>query len=195
MSLTSYQQAVLQEMGITVWVTKKAYEEQKSDSTVAQVNNGAALTQTSQAQVTERSQAKPITQEEKQSKLAQLRAQMGGGAKSETKPDKPAVKASVSAPSNAQAHSSPAKPKNVPLSPEGVPLSAEQREQAALWLSDLQLACVQLGLPSTLVASVMISTALKVDEHAIILPAAPLSLNKKQKRALWQALINFAQTR
>lgn len=77
MSLTSYQQAVLQEMGITVWVTKKAYEEQKSDSTVAEVNNRAALIQASQAQVTERSQAKPITQKEKQSKLAQLRAQMG----------------------------------------------------------------------------------------------------------------------
>ena len=195
MSLTSYQQAVLQEMGITVWVTRKAYEEQKSDSTVEQEGNGAALSQPAQTQVTERSQAKPITQEEKQSKLAQLRAQMGGGAKSETKPDKSAVKTSVSAPSNEPVHSRPATPKNVPLSPEGVPLSAQQREQAALWLSDLQLACVQLGLPSTLVDSVMISTALKVDEHAIILPTAPLSLDKKQKRALWQALISFAQTR
>ncbi|GMM67910.1 hypothetical protein MTsDn1_12050 [Alteromonas sp. MTD1] len=195
MSLTSYQQAVLQEMGITVWVTRKAYEEQKSDSTVEQEGNGAALSQPAQTQVTERSQAKPITQEEKQSKLAQLRAQMGGGAKSETKPDKSAVKTSVSAPSNESVHSRPATPKNVPLTPEGVPLSAQQREQAALWLSDLQLACVQLGLPSTLVGSVMISTALKVDEHAIILPTAPLSLDKKQKRALWQALISFAQTR
>jgi len=195
MSLTSYQQAVLQEMGITVWVTKKAYEEQKSESTVEQERNGVALSQPAQTQVTERSQAKPITQEEKQSKLAQLRAQMGGGAKSETKPDKSAEKTSVTATSNEQVHSRPATPKNVPLSPEGVPLSAQQREQAALWLSDLQLACVQLGLPSTLVGSVMISTTLKVDEHAIILPAAPLSLNKKQKRALWQALISFAQTR
>jgi hypothetical protein len=195
MSLTSYQQAVLQEMGITVWVNKKAYEEQKSESTLEQEGNGAALSQPAQTKVTDRSQAKPITQEEKQSKLAQLRAQMGGGAKSETKPDKSAVKASVSAPSNERVHSSPATPKNVPLSPEGVPLSAQQREQAALWLSDLQLACVQLGLPSTLVGSVMISTALKVDEHAIILPTAPLSLDKKQKRALWQALISFAQTR
>lgn len=195
MSLTSYQQAVLQEMGITVWVTKKAYEEQKSDITVEQEGNGAALSQSAQTQITERSLAKPITQEEKQSKLAQLRAQMGGGAKSEAKPDKSAVKASVSAPSNEQVQGSPAAPKNVPQSPEGVPLSAQQCEQAALWLSDLQLACVQLGLPSTLVSSVMISTVLRVDEHAIILPAAPLSLDNTQKCSLWQALISFAQTR
>ncbi|HAX29029.1 MAG TPA: alanine acetyltransferase, partial [Alteromonas macleodii] len=41
MSLTSYQQAVLQEMGIPVWITKDAYTELKQEDQVKQNNANA----------------------------------------------------------------------------------------------------------------------------------------------------------
>ena len=42
MSLTSYQQAVLQEMGIPVWITKDAYTELKQEDQAKQNNANAA---------------------------------------------------------------------------------------------------------------------------------------------------------
>lgn len=194
MSLTSYQQAVLQEMGITVWVSKETYNEQrgteKTDNDVVDVTS---------SQASQKAESTPISQEEKQSKLAQLRAQMGSKAKEEASTSTAStdvqVKASKNSNTTASEKATPPAPKNVPASPEGIPLSAEQKEQAKIWLNDLQLACVQLGLPSTLAQSIMVSTSVRVDENAIIVPSAPLSLSASQKRALWQALVSMAEKR
>ena len=76
MSLTSYQQAVLQEMGIPVWITKDAYTELKQEDQAKQNNTNAvqrnvgstnsSSTQSpySQNAQTHKPPSKPISQEE-----------------------------------------------------------------------------------------------------------------------------------
>lgn len=189
MSLSPYQQAILQEMGIPVWVPKAVYEA-KLEETGARATDSSTNAHHSAMPA----ESKPITQEQKQSRLAQLRAQVGSESskaddKSITKP------AHAIQQENQPATSTPqAAPFSLPDSPEGLPLSAEQTKQCAKWLDDLRLACVQLGLPSELASKVMISKALAVDDQAIILPAEPLSLTPSQKRALWLALTTLAKT-
>ncbi|MCZ8528020.1 alanine acetyltransferase [Alteromonas sp. PRIM-21] len=208
MSLTSYQQAVLQEMGIPVWITKDAHakmkkqEDLKEGSTSAPMHGAAASTspQTPFSQNgQENKPSKPISQEEKQSRLAQLRANVGSGAK-----DKPKLKVAVTDETpTRRALTNEAAEKNVANklevaqseskgseSPEGIPLSAEQRAKSQQWLKDLQLACVQLGIPSYWSSTVMIGRTLSVNETAIVLPAAPLKLTTEQKRALWAQLVS-----
>ena len=92
-------------------------------------------------------------------------------------------------------HESSTKPTGVkgPVSPEGTPLSAEQKAKSQQWLKDLQLACVQLGIPSQWANTIMIGRALSVTETAIILPATPLKLSTVQKRELWAQLISAAR--
>ena len=80
-----------------------------------------------------------------------------------------------------------------PVSPEGIPLSAEQKAKSQQWLKDLQLACVQLGIPSQWASTIMIGRTLSVTETAIILPATPLKLTAVQKRELWAQLISAAR--
>jgi hypothetical protein len=63
---------------------------------------------------------------------------------------------------------------------------------SAAWLSDLTLACVQLGLSSSQV-NVFIGTTLSIHKDAIVLSAPPTQLSTQQKRALWQALIAASQ--
>ena len=209
MSLTSYQQAVLQEMGIPVWITKDAHAEMKKqeglkEGRTSASTHGAAISASPQTPFSQnvhenRQPSTPISQEEKQSRLAQLRANVGGSVKSKPKP-KDAVSAETSTHS---ALSNGATEKNVankaevaqsqakvPASPEGIPLSAEQKAKSQQWLKDLQLACVQLGIPSHWANTIMIGRTLSVTESAIVLPAAPLKLNTEQKRALWAQLVS-----
>ena len=80
-----------------------------------------------------------------------------------------------------------------PALAEGVPLSAEQKAKSQQWLKDLQLACVQLGIPSQWATTIMIGRTLSVTETAIILPATPLKLTTVQKRELWSQLISAAR--
>lgn len=209
MSLTSYQQAVLQEMGIPVWITKDTHAEMKkqeglkkgstSASPHGAVTSASKQTPFSQNVQENKPPSTPISQEEKQSRLAQLRANVGSSVK-----DKPKPKVAVTAETPTRsALSDEATEKNVAnkaevaqseakrsASPEGIPLSAEQRAKSQQWLKDLQLACVQLGIPSHWANTVMIGRALSVTETAIILPAAPLKLTTEQKRALWAQLIS-----
>ncbi|MCH2258126.1 MAG: alanine acetyltransferase, partial [Alteromonas sp.] len=82
MSLTSYQQAVLQEMGIPVWITKDAYTELKQEDQAKQNNTnavqrnvGTASSSSTQLPFSQNAQTNkppstPISQEEKQSRLA-----------------------------------------------------------------------------------------------------------------------------
>ena len=232
MSLTSYQQAVLQEMGIPVWITKEAYTELKQEDQAKQKNTNAVqrnvgTDSSSSAQLpysqnaqTNKPPSTPISQEEKQSRLAQLRANVGSSAKDKAKPrDGGAVKLSTLGASHndekvgqtetgaSQLHNiSPSFDNAVtsqesstksagakgPVSPEGIPLSAEQKAKSQQWLKDLQLACVQLGIPSQWASTIMIGRTLSVTETAIILPATPLKLTTVQKRELWAQLISAA---
>jgi len=233
MSLSSYQQAVLQEMGIPVWITKEAYTELKQEDQAKQNNANAAQrnvgsTNSSSTQLpysqnaqTNKPPSKPISQEEKQSRLAQLRANVGSSAKDKAKPkDGGAAKLSTPGGSHndgkvgqtetgaSQSHNiSPSFDNAVtsqesltksigakgPVSPEGIPLSAEQKAKSQQWLKDLQLACVQLGIPSQWASTIMIGRTLSVTETAIILPATPLKLTAVQKRELWAQLISAAR--
>nr|WP_283625544.1 alanine acetyltransferase [Alteromonas macleodii] len=233
MSLTSYQQAVLQEMGIPVWITKDAYTELKQEDQAKQNNTNAVqrnvgTASSSSAQLpysqnaqTNKPPSTPISQEEKQSRLAQLRANVGSSAKGKAKP-KDGGAAKLSTPSTSQneekvgqtetgasqSHNiSPSFDNAVtsqesltksigakgPVSPEGIPLSAEQKAKSQQWLKDLQLACVQLGIPSQWANTIMIGRALSVTETAIVLPATPLKLSTVQKRELWAQLISAAR--
>ena len=233
MSLTSYQQAVLQEMGIPVWITKDAYTELKQEDQAKQNNANAAQrnvgsTNSSSTQLpysqnaqTNKPPSTPISQEEKQSRLAQLRANVGSSAKDKANP-KDSGAAKLSTPGTSQneekvgqtetaasqspntstsydnavaSHKSSTKPTGVkgPVSPEGIPLSAEQKAKSQQWLKDLQLACVQLGIPSQWASTIMIGRTLSVTEAAIILPATPLKLTAVQKRELWAQLISAAR--
>ncbi|MHC6645791.1 alanine acetyltransferase [Alteromonas sp. HB246098] len=209
MSLTSYQQAVLQEMGIPVWITKDAHAKMKKQEGLKEGNvsapmHGTASSTSPQTPFSQNGQenkppSTPISQEEKQSRLAQLRANVGSGAK-----DKSKLKVAVSdVTPTRRALTNEAADKNVanklevaqsevkgPASPEGIPLSAEQRAKSQQWLKDLQLACVQLGIPSYWSSTVMIGRTLSVNESAIVLPAAPLKLTTEQKRALWAQLVS-----
>ena len=233
MSLTSYQQAVLQEMGIPVWITKEAYTELKQEDQAKQNNTNAAqrnvgTASSSSAQLpysqnaqTNKPPSTPISQEEKQSRLAQLRANVGSSAKDKAKPkDGGAAKLSTLGASHndgkvgqtetgaSQSHNiSPSFDNAVtlqesltksidakePVSSEGIPLSAEQKAKSQQWLKDLQLACVQLGIPSQWASTIMIGRTLSVSETAIILPATPLKLSTVQKRELWAQLISAAR--
>ena len=233
MSLTSYQQAVLQEMGIPVWITKDAYAELKQEDQAKQNNANAAQrnvgsTNSSSTQLPDSQNAQtnkppstPISQEEKQSRLAQLRANVGSSAKDKAKPkDGGAAKLSTPGGSHndgkagqtetgaSQSHNiSPSFDNAVtsqesltksigakgPVSPEGIPLSAEQKAKSQQWLKDMQLACVQLGIPSQWASTIMIGRTLSVTETAIILPATPLKLTAVQKRELWAQLISAAR--
>ncbi|WP_370242764.1 alanine acetyltransferase [Alteromonas abrolhosensis] len=233
MSLTSYQQAVLQEMGIPVWITKDAYTELKQEdqakqnnANAAQRNVGTASSSSAQIPYSQNAQANkppstPISQEEKQSRLAQLRANVGSSAKDKAKPkDGGAAKLSTLGASHidgkagqtetgaSQSHNTSPSYDNAvasqesltksigakgPVLPEGIPLSAEQKAKSQQWLKDLQLACVQLGIPSQWASTIMIGRTLSVTETAIILPATPLKLTAVQKRELWAQLISAAR--
>ncbi|WP_338516755.1 alanine acetyltransferase [Alteromonas gracilis] len=190
MSLSTYQHAILQEMGIPVWVPKDALDRE------SQVNSNTPASSPAVGQGVSPSQSAthstPITQEQKQSRLEQLRAQMNAGADKEaTVTNQKAAVASEQQKQESELESKPSK--DIAPSPLGVPLSAAQRNSAQQWLEDLQLACVVLGLPSHLASSVMIGTSLSVDSQALVLPVEPLSLTASQKRALWQALGNAAK--
>ncbi len=233
MSLTSYQQAVLQEMGIPVWITKDAYTELKQEdqakqnnTNAAQRNVGTASSSATQLPYSQNAQVNkppstPISQEEKQSRLAQLRANVGSSAKDKAKPkDSGTIKLSTHGASHdegkvGQTETGASQSQNVspsyhnavvpqesstkssgakgPVSPEGIPLSAEQKTKSQQWLKDLQLACVQLGIPSQWASTIMIGRTLSVTETAIILPATPLKLTAVQKRELWAQLISAAR--
>ncbi|GFD68181.1 alanine acetyltransferase [Alteromonas sp. KUL106] len=208
MALTSYQQAILQEMGIPVWITKDAYAELKQEDQSKQSDNSAAQhihgvsslssTQTSFSQTAQSNtrSSTPISQEEKQSRLAQLRANVGSTAKDKIQPKNadtakpPSFSTSRNNEDGGSKSGVAQSEAKESVSPEGIPLSAEQKAKSQQWLKDLQLACVQLGIPSHWANTIMIGRGLSVTESAIVLPATPLKLTTVQKRALWAQLIS-----
>lgn len=181
MSLTSYQRAVLQEMGIPVWLSKDAHA-------VNNTKEGSVFTPVVKQTIVKSPSSTPISKEEKQSRLAQLRAQVGST--NELSQTKPVQKAEE----NCQPDKQSTRVSSQDQSPKGIPLSAEQKQLCAVWLSDLTLACVQLGLPSSWANNVMIGKSLSISEQAIILPELPSALSSHQKRALWNTLINASKS-
>ena len=189
MLITPYQHAVLQEMGIPVWISKEAYfaAQNSKEGNGANKNTGSENT----AKLLSRENApapvssKPISQQEKQSRLEQLRAHVG---RAPAHKESTATKES-SLTNKPQPTQSDTSSQSQPL---GIPLSASQKVASAAWLSDLTLACVQLGLSSSQV-NVFIGTTLSIRKDAIVLPAPPTQLNTQQKRDLWQALISTSQ--
>ncbi|WP_269517759.1 alanine acetyltransferase [Alteromonas sp. BMJM2] len=195
MLITPYQHAVLQEMGIPVWISKKAYfaAQNSKEGNGANKNTGSENT----AKLLSRENApapvssKPISQQEKQSRLDQLRAHVGGATAHKESP--PIKESSAAKESSATNKSQPTQSDtNSQSQPLGIPLSASQKVASAAWLSDLTLACVQLGLSSSQV-NVFIGTTLSIHDDAIVLPAPPTQLSTQQKRDLWQALISTSQ--
>ena len=184
MLITPYQHAVLQEMGIPVWISKEAYfAAQNSKEGNAANENTAKLLSRENAPASVSS--KPISQQEKQSRLDQLRAHVG---RAPAHKESTATKES-SLTNKPQLTQSDTSSQSQPL---GIPLSASQKVASAAWLSDLTLACVQLGLSSSQV-NVFIGTTLSIYKDAIVLSAPPTQLSTQQKRALWQALIAASQ--
>lgn len=195
MLITPYQHAVLQEMGIPVWISKEAYfaAQNSKEGNGANKNTGSENTvklpsrENAPAPVS----SKPISQQEKQSRLEQLRAHVGGA--SAHKESIPIKESSAAKESTATIKPQPTQSDTSSQSqPLGIPLSASQKVASAAWLSDLTLACVQLGLSSSQV-NVFIGTTLSIRKDAIVLPAPPTQLNTQQKRDLWQALISTSQ--
>jgi len=195
MLITPYQHAVLQEMGIPVWISKEAYfaAQNSKEGNGANKNTGSENTvklpsrENAPAPVS----SKPISQQEKQSRLEQLRAHVGGA--SAHKESIPIEESSAAKESTATIKPQPIQSDTSSQSqPLGIPLSASQKVASAAWLSDLTLACVQLGLSSSQV-NVFIGTTLSIRKDAIVLPAPPTQLNTQQKRDLWQALMSTSQ--
>ena len=194
MLITPYQHAVLQEMGIPVWISKEAYfaaESGEVGSAASKHSDKLHSTEIAQRNVSSSVSSKPISQQEKQSRLDQLRAHVGGASAHK---ENTAAKESIptkesSATSKPQPAQSDTSSQSQPL---GIPLSASQKVASAAWLSDLTLACVQLGLSSSQV-NVFIGTTLSIHKNAIVVPAPPEQLNTQQKRALWSALISASQ--
>ena len=195
MLITPYQHTVLQEMGIPVWISKEAYfaAQNSKEGNGANKNTGSENTvklpsrENAPAPVS----SKPISQQEKQSRLEQLRAHVGGA--SAHKESIPIEESSAAKESTATIKPQPIQSDTSSQSqPLGIPLSASQKVASAAWLSDLTLACVQLGLSSSQV-NVFIGTTLSIRKDAIVLPAPPTQLNTQQKRDLWQALISTSQ--
>ena len=192
-SLTSYQQAVLQEIGIPTWITKEAYNEKVKEGT-ARTNNqlysspAAQVVGANEVPVT----STPISKEEKQSRLAQLRASVSGSVGDNNNEKGKTEKSTASLPEtkapNKRESASMSSP--LPVSPDGIPLSAEQKAKSQQWLKDLQLACIQLGVPSNWASTIMIGRTLSISDTAIILPATPLKLTVQQKRELWSQLVS-----
>ena len=201
MLITPYQHAVLQEMGIPVWISKEAYFAAQNSKEGNGANKNTGSENTAKLPSRENASAsvprKPISQQEKQSRLDQLRAHVGGAsAHKESPPIKESSAAKESTPIKESSATNKPQPTQSDSSsqsqPLGIPLSASQKVASAAWLSDLTLACVQLGLSSSQV-NVFIGTTLSIRKDAIVLPAPPTQLNTQQKRDLWQALISTSQ--
>lgn len=181
MHLSLYQHAILQEMGIPVWMSKEAYiSSLKSETNRNENESGSSRDAIASQKIGGNEQfavSQPISQEEKQSRLEQLRANVGGGPKSKPKPTVMPQKIST-----AQSQ------------PLGVPLSAQQKAISAEWLSDITLACVQLGLASNQM-TILLGKSLNIHEDVIVLPVPPDRLSGAQKRALWHELVKVNQVK
>lgn len=181
MHLSLYQHAILQEMGIPVWMSKEAYiSSLKSETNRNENESGSSRDAIASQKIGGNEQfavSQPISQEEKQSRLEQLRANVGGVPKPKPKPTV-----------------MPQEISTAESQPLGIPLSAQQKAISAEWLSDITLACVQLGLASNQM-TILLGKSLNIHEDVIVLPVPPDRLSGAQKRALWHELVKVSQVK
>ena len=206
MSLSTFQRAVLHEMGIPVWVSQSSLQDEDSHSVAADVANKRSAS-ASFVTTNNHSAAMP-SNEEKQSRLAQLRAQVSSDSPKASGQTKSAGQNASGSPSSApqsiassasqgQFKSEPTPSSNhspnfssnpAPSStPAIVELTQVQRLQGKQWLQDLDvaLAYLQLSFTST---QVKIGQAVAVTHDGIVLPSAPHLLNAGMQKQLWKML-------
>ncbi|WP_282146411.1 hypothetical protein [Alteromonas stellipolaris] len=214
MSLSTFQRAVLQEMGIPVWVSQSSLQDENTNSVATGVANKPSVN-ASFATTSNHSSTMP-SNEEKQNRLAQLRAQVSSdstkasgqtkaassnasdswsaaqrsvdSAEDSTTSKSASQVKSVNASSQSSSHSS-----NVLSNPASsntpalVELTQAQRLQGKQWLQDLDvaLAYLQLSFTST---QVKIGQDVAVTNGGIVLPSAPHLLTAAMQRQLWKML-------
>ncbi|MFY0666549.1 MAG: hypothetical protein JXQ95_00735 [Alteromonas stellipolaris] len=214
MSLSTFQRAVLQEMGIPVWVSQSSLQDENTNSVATGVANKPSVN-ASFATTSNHSSTIP-SNEEKQNRLAQLRAQVSSdstkasgqtkaassnasdswsaaqrsvdSAEDSTTSKSASQVKSVNASSQSSSHSS-----NVLSNPASsntpalVELTQAQRLQGKQWLQDLDvaLAYLQLSFTST---QVKIGQDVAVTNGGIVLPSAPHLLTAAMQRQLWKML-------
>ena len=155
MFLSTYQRAILQEMGIPVWIEQTS---KPQDANVTVGSTGGVSNNTPHA-------THSLTSEDKQARLAQLRAQVTSASQGEP------------------SQSSVSNNKNT----DSVPLTAKQHKQASLWLKDLDIALFHVGVSLTS-EQVTLGQEIQVTEREVRLVAPPHQLSAAQRKLLWQAL-------
>ena len=163
MFLSTYQRAILQEMGIPLWI------EQASQHDIVDEHNANSLDNKGMGVPEKTHQAPHLSSEDKQARLAQLRAQVVTG-------------------SGGESSRSDAPDKTITAT---VPLTPVQHKQSLLWLNDIDIALSHVGVALTR-NQVTLGQKMQVSDQEITLPAAPHRLSAEQCRALWQALCAVA---
>ncbi|MDO6567174.1 hypothetical protein Q4561_08890 [Alteromonas sp. 1_MG-2023] len=207
MLLSTFQRAVLQEMGIPVWVNQSSLQDEASetmatDSATSPTGAGRVASGNTYNINTNAPSASMPSNEEKQSRLAQLRAQVSSDSSKpasqafsqnkpagQNKPDSssaPSVSMEQNPSASAQA---PAQQVTEPQeqAPALVALTQVQRLQGKQWLQDLDVALAHLTLTLTS-SQVRIGEALVVTNSEIVLPTAPHLLTASIQKQLWKML-------
>lgn len=206
MSLSTFQRAVLQEMGIPVWVSQSSLQDEDSNSVPAGVANNRSAS-ASFVTANNHSPAMP-SNEEKQSRLAQLRAQVSSDSPKASGQSKPGGQNTSGSPASApqsiassasqgqfKSESTNSSSQSSSFSSNPAPsdtlamveLTQAQRLQGKQWLQDVDVALAYLQLPLTS-TQVKIGQAVAVTHDGIVLPSAPHLLTAAMQKQLWKML-------
>ena len=158
--ITRFQQAVLQEMGIPVWIAQADAKSESEPVAVAQ-----ATSQPEQA-----TPPSPRRSENSSSHLAALRKSISGEKSSDEVPP------SEMSPSEASSGDN--------RSPALRALSPEEREHPVI--SDISLAYELVGVPQP--AGIEVGEELSLSQSQLVLPASPLSLSAADKKRIWASI-------
>lgn len=206
MSLSTFQRAVLQEMGIPVWVSQSSLQDENASREAADVSDVRPVN-TSAAQTASAHSPVMPSNEEKQSKLAQLRAQVSSDsskASSQSKASsehKAAIQNSGASPSVQSMPTSTSIPESGHTTktanekdsdlrnhtPALASLTQVQQLQGKQWLQDLDIAIAHLNL-ALASSQVKIGQDLAVTNREIVLPTAPHLLTASMQKQLWKML-------
>lgn len=181
--ITRFQQAVLQEMGIPLWITQAEAKSESKPEADAQVSSQPA----------QPAQASPRRSENSSSHLAALRQSISGEkSPSDVSPNEVSpneVSPSEVPPSDMPVNKVPASDAvsannasaSQTLPPDTRSLSREEQQLAIM--KDLSLAYENAGVTSPSVIEV--GDELLLTETRLVLPGAPLSLSAADKKQIW----------
>ncbi len=165
MSLTDYQSAILQHMGIPVFVVKSDTHEDIAEQVVNRVepeSQSSAATST------------PLNKEEKQARLSALRKVMASPSD-----EAPQQKTTVV--------------ESAPSAPEFLPLSVSELNTSKAIIDDIMNAALDCGVRFTR-EQIAVGETLQLTQTHLVLPCIPSELTATQKKSLWQALCNRANS-